>query len=113
MSDEIKITAWWEIVLLIATYAIPTASFFYAYCVHQGHWFARSGSVMVMLAVVLEWRNINLQQALREKRDETYKPQEQYVSGLSYRKVYEILILAALAAGTIIWGYGDLAISNA
>ena len=112
MTKEVKITPPWEIMLLIAAYAIPVCFYFYSRSTTDGQWFSRSGSIMVILGAILEYRNYGIQQYLREKRDETYKPSPEIVSKLKSRMPFDILILASLVLGTAIWGYGDLLFKN-
>ncbi|MCG7865452.1 MAG: hypothetical protein JAY74_03660 [Candidatus Thiodiazotropha taylori] len=112
MEEEIKIAPWWEVVLLIVTYAIPSAFFFYSCSTSDGQWFSRSGSLMVVCGAILEYLNFGAQQYLREKRDETWKPRSEYVKALNKRKIFDLLILFSLVLGTIIWGYGDLLFKN-
>ena len=112
MTKEVKVTPWWEIALLIAAYAIPIASYIYSGATNEGHWFSRSGSLMVILGAILEYRNFGIQQYLRERRDETWKPNPEIVAKLKSRMPFDILILASLVFGTAIWGYGDLLFKN-
>lgn len=79
-----------------------------SYKINDASWFARSGSLMVVIGAFLEYRNFNNQQYLREGRDATWKPREEYVGALKIRKVFDICLLVSLALGTVIWGYGDL-----
>lgn len=113
MSNEIKIASWWEMTLLVVTYAIPLFFYCYSYLTtDEGHWFSRSGSLMVILGAFLEYRNFGIQQYLREKRDETWKPDPIIVNQLRSRKPFDILLLTSLVLGTAIWGYGDLLLNN-
>ena len=112
MTKEIKVTPLWEIALLIAVYAIPIFFYFYSNTNNEGHWFSRSGSLMVIFGAFLEYRNFGIQQYLREKRDETWKPNPEIVTKLKSRMPFDILILASLVLGTAIWGYGDLLFKN-
>ena len=111
-NKNIKVTPWWEVILLIAAYTIPVFFYFYSDSTTEGHWFSRSGSLMVMLGAILEYRNFGIQQYLRERRDETYKPNPEIVAKLKSRRPFDILILSSLVLGTIIWGYGDLLFKN-
>ena len=63
---------------------------------------------MVILGAYLEYQNFNYQQYLREKRDATWKPRDEYINALNKRKLFDKGILASLILGTLIWGYGDL-----
>lgn len=112
MTKNIKVTPLWEILLLISAYTIPLFFYFYSNVTGDGQWFSRSGSLMVMLGAVLEYINFGAQQYLREKRDETYKPNPEIVAKLKSRKPFDVLILLSLLFGTAIWGYGDLLFKN-
>jgi|GEM_PF-3928913 len=108
MTKEIKDTPIWEIALLILVYIIPIGFYCYSSMTNEGHWFSRSGSLMIILGSFLEYRNFDVQQYLREKRDETWKPRLEIVAKLESRFLFDILILLSLISGTAIWGYGDL-----
>jgi hypothetical protein len=108
MDDSVKVTNWWEILLLLAAYAFPIGFFVYSWVSGEGHWFARSGALMVIIGAVLEYRNFGFQQYLRERRDETWKPDPKWIKALRSRLPFDILILAALVIGTLVWAYGDL-----
>jgi len=112
MNKEVKVTPWWEVMLLIVAYATPISFYFYSGSTNEGHWFSRSGSLMVILGAILEYRNFGIQQYLREKRDKTYKPNPEIVDKLKSRMPFDVLILASLVLGTAIWGYGDLLFKN-
>lgn len=63
---------------------------------------------MIILGAYLEYRNFGIQQYLREKRDETWKPNPEIVAKLKCCILFDILILLSLISGTAIWGYGHL-----
>lgn len=105
--EEFKVKKW-EIFLLTCMVAIPVYSFYYSFLTSNGAWFSRSGSLMVLIGAFVEYSHMNYKQYLRERRDHTYKPRQEYVSELNKRKKFDIVILMLLAAGTLIWGYGDL-----
>jgi len=108
MSDNLKIAPTWEILLLILAYVTPLVFFGYSCFTSEGHWFSRSGSLMVVFGAIVEYRNFGVQQYLREKRDETWKPRETFIKELKKRQPFDILTLSSLVIGTVIWGYGDL-----
>jgi len=112
MKNNEKIVSWWKKTLLVAAYVIPMYFFCYSYLTNEGHWFSRSGSIMVILGAFLEYRNFAIQQYLREKRDATWKPDPILVDQLKSRKPFDVSILASLVFGTAIWGYGDLLFNN-
>ena len=108
MNKEIEDSSRWEIALLVLIYIIPIGFYYYSSVMKEGHWFSRSGSLMIILGAFLEYRNFGVQQYLREKRDETWKPNPEIVRKLVSRFVFDMLILLSLICGTAIWGYGDL-----
>ena len=112
MARSAKVVSIWETIFLITTYAVPVAFYLYSAETGQGHWFARSGSLMVVMGAMLEYRNFSHQQYLREKRDETWEPDPQFLKALKWRRPFDLLILSSLVIGTVIWGYGDLLFSN-
>ncbi|MDD2319358.1 MAG: hypothetical protein PHO83_04825 [Geobacteraceae bacterium] len=77
----------------------------------KGNWFCRSGAVMVLLAVIVEFHLGNLQQAENSNAS--------VIAGLGIPvsgdlpKIKQHLAKAAhifAISGTLIWGYGDLLI---
>src|SRR5687768_12941160 len=96
MTKNIEDAPMWEIVLLIVVYTIPIGFYCYSSVTDEGHWFSRSGSLMVILGAFLEYRNFGIQQYLREKRDETWKPNPEIVAKLRFRFLFDILILLSL-----------------
>lgn len=86
-------------------------SFFISYQTELGHWFARSGSLVVLFGAFLEYNSLSTQQKLNEKIGSTigywqdnpiqYKVPES-------RNILNKIVLTTLVIGTLIWGYGDL-----
>jgi len=108
MAKDIEVAPMWEIALLILVYIIPVGFYYYSSMTNKGHWFSRSGSLMIILGASLEFRNFGVQQYLRKKQDETWKPHPEIVTKLKSRFLFDILILLSLISGTTIRGYGDL-----
>lgn len=98
----------WEIFLL--TIAILTVLISFIYDNDEKLWFMRSGSIMVLLAVIVEYK-LN-QKALKNINR---KSKMSAVSGfpvnlLNSKEHNRIAIFTHTFAilGTLIWGYGDL-----
>lgn len=88
-----------EVVLLMLLAVAPVlVSAAISYNTGDGHWFQRSGSLMVLLSVVTEFRRSRLKRAglLELPR---FIPLWRSVPYVCY---------ASIAMGTLIWGYGDL-----
>lgn len=81
----------------------------------DGSWFARSGSLMVLLAAVAEYWNFGVTQKLNERAVEATKyynaTPEKWRVPTKRRFVHGALVFT-LIAGTLIWGYGDLLFSH-
>ncbi|MFA6052215.1 MAG: hypothetical protein WC762_06450 [Methylobacter sp.] len=76
----------------------------------QFAWFQRSGSVVVVLAV---WVQFKLQSV------QTYFARDAYCVPLELPKIYwtfysvvSIINMFAMVLGTVIWGYGDILLKN-
>ena len=77
----------------------------------EGHWFARSGSLLVILAVVVEFRNLTLQQRLNDKAAMSSRGLAGSLVPTGQPPIRQIVIVLAhlfVVAGTLLWGYGDL-----
>ena len=105
-------------IILFAMLLITLAISLFASIYHCGgsiDWFQRSGSVVTVLSAILEYRHLNI----FEK-----SPTQQCVLSGSLSGVPSMTFLAkirqyigssclyTLAAGTIIWGYGDIPFKN-
>jgi hypothetical protein len=99
----------YEFALLGLAFLWVVGSFFASLACPKGNWFCRSGAVMVLLAVIVEFHLGNLQQAENSTAS--------VVAGLGIPfsgdlpKIKQHLARAAhifAIVGTLIWGYGDL-----
>lgn len=76
----------------------------------DGHWFQRSGSLIVLFSVMLEFRQLRIMDRLR-----LHAPHIG-VGGVSFptnnipgqRLMLHRAAVSAIVAGTLIWGYGDI-----
>jgi hypothetical protein len=85
-------------------------SYFIPFTDDEGVWFARSGAIMVLLAVIVEFRFNNI---VVKKISSTIKKAVLSKSALDtgiQKEQKNIAITAHIfvVLGTIIWGYGDL-----
>ena len=89
--------------------AVAGLSFFISATTGAGEWFQRSGSLIVMLAAVVEFR-INRISAPNRFRTVFLKGQPNALSkkALKFYRVTHEYALTALIFGTLAWGYGDL-----
>lgn len=97
-------------ILLLAS-LIVGISFWISTISSEFHWFARSGSLMVLLAVVVEFRNLNLQQLLNDNSARISRNVSGILRPTKQPYFRQVLINVAhilVVIGTIIWGYGDL-----
>ncbi len=77
-----------------------------------GIWFQRSGSIVVIFAVWLEYSLLKLQSnvVLTDMVETTKRyPIEKYTP---LYKGLQVIAAALAVVGTVIWGYGDLAIAK-
>ena len=78
-------------------------------------WFARSGSLAVLISAIIEYRNYSVQQQLNEiaQKSTAYfgaKPEKWKVP--MARKMFDRAVLSTIIIGTLVWGYGDLLFEN-
>ena len=83
----------------------------------EAHWFQRSGSLTVLFAVILEFWTTTI---VKDARDAAWAAAKRRSwAGTAVlgqlptpRKVIALIALVLMVLGTIIWGYGDLIISE-
>lgn len=93
--------------LLALAIAAPVLSWLYSQYTSESHWFARSGSVMVVIGIILESRLYIVRQILFQSHgDSTGRGTTLRHAGM--RKLESVLTHLVLISGTIVWGYGDL-----
>ncbi len=75
----------------------------------EGHWFQRSGAVMVLLAAMLEFRQSKV---MNDARDNAVVIEPIVLTNVPRdRKALHVVALVLIVAGTFVWGYGDLVFS--
>lgn len=95
--------------ILFAT--IPTAASFIIDIQNESHeWFQRSGSIMVLFAVGLEFRQTS-SNPIKASGTLFIEGTAAAIGGeiSKTRKKLHFLAISLIAIGTAIWGYGDLA----
>lgn len=101
-----------EIALLCGAALFGLASLCASVYANDGLWFARSGAIMVLLAVVVDYRVAKVQQNRNAEATMLAGllqiPMSGDLSKAEQRISRSAHILAI--AGTVIWGYGDLII---
>lgn len=96
-------------VLLLLGFGWGVLGFTWACKLDNGLWFSRSGSVIVLLCVIVEFRLGNLRQLGYE--DAQKASQHDIVSsGMLpiHKKLIGWIAHVQIILGTIVWGYGDL-----
>ena len=96
-------------ILLLIALAWGVCSFIFAYNTNNGGWFSRSGSVIVLICVIVEFRLGNLRQLGFNDAIKAFE-HDILISGQLPETKKLICWLAHLQViiGTLIWGYGDL-----
>lgn len=104
-----------EIITLIFAYGVNTISLYSSFITTEGHWFARSGSLLVMFGAFLEFRNFSFRKKLDQIAQQSTKyygaKPEKWVSPKK-REILDRVVLFTLVYGTVVWGYGDLLFKN-
>jgi hypothetical protein len=98
---------------VIAT-LLPLFSAFISYSTGHGLWFARSGSITVLTAAIVQFR-LAMQLEFSQYRALLYGVLSGFPRQASLTPLSRFLGPASLfliVAGTLIWGYGDLLFDN-
>jgi hypothetical protein len=95
--------------LLLFAFAWGVFGFICAYNTDNGLWFSRSGSVIVLICVIVEFRLGNLRQLGFENAQKAVQ-HEIVSSGMlpEHKKLFSWFAHLQIIIGTLIWGYGDL-----
>ena len=102
----------WDVVLLVLALAAPSISMYIdvtdSFYPDEVNWLSRSGSLVVLFAVMLEFRQQTLTVS-PQVTDAFGKPA--FLAGKEMngpRKTFHIIALLLSVIGTLIWGYGDV-----
>lgn len=99
-----------EIFFLIIALSIVIISFIASLFDDEYLWFARSGSIMVLFAVIVEYKlNNKTLKSINKKvsASVTYKTPISLLNNTQHKYV-SIIAHIFVVLGTLIWGYGDL-----
>jgi len=95
--------------LLLFGACAVTVSLYVSLSCHDATWFERSGSLMVLFAAIVEFRNAQLQQRLNDKAamlsggiGGIHAPTKQP----SHRQFVIVTAHTFIIVGTLVWGYG-------
>ena len=103
----------WDAILLILAIAAPLLSAWISCRYGEVHWFQRSGSLTVLFAAILEFRQAIIVEKVRNETWAAAKRRSYAGTAIvgqlpSPRIGIAIIALFLIIFGTIIWGYGDL-----
>ncbi|MBI1423770.1 MAG: hypothetical protein GC149_09930 [Gammaproteobacteria bacterium] len=102
-----------DIIALAASYLIMGVSLYLACKYGRADWFARSGSIMVLLSAMSEYQNVNLQEQINVRATRGAGAIGGGVGPLDQPRQRQILLKVlhfSVVFGTFIWGYGDILI---
>ena len=98
-----------ELILLAIAFIIVLISFIFSIYDDKNFWFMRSGSIMVLLAIIVEYK---LNQKTLKNINRKHKMSA--ASGFSWNLLNSkehnrvtIFVHTCVVIGTLIWGYGD------
>ena len=100
-----------DIMWLLLAYTIVGVSFYFSDIDPQTDWFRRSGSVMILLAVIIEYQNSTLQQQINERATYGSGAIGGGVAPLNQPQYRRWIINSAhftVVLGALVAGYGDL-----
>lgn len=89
--------------------AVPVLiSFAVSIATGEGHWFQRSGAVMVLFSVAVEYHRRRMAERGTRPAGDTAHRSLMPVLPLRFWRSIPYVCYAAIVAGTLIWAYGDL-----
>ena len=95
----------WVVLGLTSVFVSLVASFISG----DGHWFQRSGSLLVLFSVVLEFRQSQMTKpSVSSDVSINNRPVATSRNTPAFRKWLHYYALLAIVIGTLVWGYGDL-----
>lgn len=100
---------WKEYALLFLGVSWSLTSYFYSISGEQSTWFARSGAILVLFAIIVEYRLNKMVQA--EINNANISAGFNIPAGIRVPRANSSLAIVshvAVLSGTIIWAYGDL-----
>ena len=96
-----------ELLLILLSVGPVMMSAYMSFVTGDGHWFQRSGSLMVLFSVAVEYRRAVQRARAIDSTGNRLKAVVEAQSKPVWRSVPYICYLQILM-GTLIWGYGDL-----
>ena len=104
---------WLDASLLLLATGTPLLSAWLSYRFGEPHWFQRSGSLTVLFAAILEFRQAAIDKDVRDAAWAAAKRRSWAGTAIvgqlpTPRKTIAVIALVLVVLGTIIWGYGDL-----
>ena len=98
-----------DIILVVLGLSSILVSAIASFISGDGHWFQRSGSLLVLFSVVLEFRQSQIAKP-SASRDVSVGGQPAAISHNfpAVRKWLHYFAIVTIGIGTLIWGYGDL-----
>lgn len=101
-----------DLLLIGIALAVPVLSWLWAQRIGDSVWFARSGSIMVVIGIVLESRMFITKQVLYQLSRQRGEDGLAEVPRMLLQKVEAWSTHVILIVGTIVWGYGDIVIAR-
>lgn len=101
--------------LLLIGYIIIIFFFFYKLSDYQGDLFLRSGSILVIFSVIVEYRIVMSQVNKHQYKYGTSIKMSDLASAQNIttgEKLIKLISHISLILGTLIWGYGDIVIKT-
>lgn len=111
MQRDVMLRFWGSVISLILAAVVPFAacSFDLKPAIDtQAEWFQRSGSIMVLIAVAVEYELFKISSVVDPSGFASVKTNE--LRDTYFPRLGSLKIIGAMIAitGTVIWGYGDI-----
>lgn len=98
-----------DIILLIIAATVAIVSFFISISVNDSQWFERSGSLTVLFAAVVEYRQLSRGESIKRTTPIGEMRINQTLPGTREKgdEIISAIGLFMVCLGTVIWGYGS------
>jgi hypothetical protein len=98
-----------ELVFMLGALGPVLVSAYVSFATGEGHWFQRSGALMVLFSVAVEYHRRRMaERSVPVEREDGLRPSRFKHLFAKFWGNIPYVCYMAIAVGTLIWSYGDL-----